>query len=734
MMDSAEESSKVPQAKILPWLLILPLVLLVWPKPSFFAGDFATTEATAAAVSALLLTPLALWLLCIRPLPHQRYLLLMGALFLPIAFGVQSDSLEMDRALQTYLIATLAATGAASLSQAGKLKLVRGLASTSILLTLPALFDATQDWSGVLGNSGELSGAALPGAFCGMTMWARETTRWRWIGMGASGLFLLHALLAPVLASLLLLAFAAAGAFLLGKALDVNARSRLLGVLILTIAGAGWVKFSSSDPTPAPATVASTEAPATHFGGFEVRGRIWLASFEMFKARKLLGAGAGQFAVHFPEYRDQEELELSTWQHKIEQNTEVENPHNDWLLPWLEGGVLAGFCWMFFLGSVLLAGFRKLKHGDAVDATIALGALGTIAGATFNAPLLYNPLASLASFLLIGSLLGPHLSRPSKRWKIKHRAQAAPFAMAVLLLLSAPAAWSSWRHGSAIAEIGKTESVTAQAEAVEAALAARPDSVVALSMQARLREGRDGDLEGALLTWEKVLELRPLRFEAWMQKGVVLARLQRRSEARDAFDRALDLDSTHPGLARNRVMCFAQSNMIEESLAEVSRLEALGEYDNLWLLELSASLLLRGQVDEALPMLYRADSRFSELSGEDAWEIEAQYRRNGNRMVADAFRALAGVIWARGQAEAEEWADARRSYFQALRIMRDYHAPDGPLRTRLEHAASIWFEGSEAEAREQFEISELKRLNWTVLPRWTSAALFSMGVTQAGDE
>lgn len=734
-IDSAEPKGSV----LLPWLLAAPLVLLAWPGPSLFAGDFATTEITAAGAGALLLTPLFLWLIAKRPLPFRGYLALFVAWLIPVNFSSPTDTLEVSRATLMFLIAVMAATGAASLSEAGKWSLLKALCSTSILLSLPALFDEASGWGGPLGNSGELSGAALPGAMAGLVLWACVDGKWCWVGMTAVGLFLLHALLAPVLASLVVLAILSLAASAAIRGALPAARTKLASVFVMTLLGAGWLSFSGRTSAPAPVVVdeeteiaaGEGEPASTNLGGFEVRWRIWRASAAMFVDAPLLGVGTGQFAARFPEYRDARERELSNWNREIEQNTEVEHPHNDWLLPWIEGGVIAGVPWIIFLLLVVAAALRAYRDGDVLRSALATGALAAVLGAGMNGPLLYNPTASLASFLIFGALLGPaNRSQVSskRRWSA---AQLLTPGLALLSLLHLPRAWDLWQHGQAVADFGASASLTDQAIATEHALAACPDSPIALTWQGRLRDKQDGDLEGALESWSRVLELRPQRFEAWMQSGVLLARLERLDEARAAFARAMELDPAHPGLARNRVRCFAESGLTAQALEEVERLVELGHYDALWLLDLSCELILSGSQTNALPLLARVDERFANLNGESAWALDGEYRRNGNAKVADAFRAMAYTTWAREQAAAEQWDDSHRSYFQALRVMRDYVRPAGPWRTRLEHAASLWHAGQRAEAREAIEALELDDINWAPLPEWTREVLWELGVTQS---
>lgn len=720
---TATPAAPTPSGLLAGYLLGTAVLVLAWPGPNPVAGDFATSELTAAGAAALVSVPLVLWLLWRRPLPVHGFLALFIALLLPSQFQQVRDPLELDRAMTTFSVAVMVATGAAALGAEGRRVLLRALLVASILLTLKALMEGAPGWGGVLGNSGELSGAALPGALVGGVVAARERGPWRWTGGAALVLFFLHALLAPVLAGLAVLVAVGFGAALVGGRAGRAWRIATLTLGLAALAGMAWVRLAPGD-TAEPAA-AEAAAPATSFGGFEVRRRIWQASTQLFFDAPLAGVGLGQFAVAFPEVRDPEERRLSDWDGRIEQTTEVENPHSDWLLPWLEGGLVAGFAWWVFLVGLFGRALVALRREESADLAAGAAGLGLLLAAAVNAPLLYNPVASLSAFAVFGLLAGP-LRRAAKAARSLHFARYLTPGLALLFLLGVPTAWQLWSHGRALARLSDTTSTTAREQAVADALAARPDSVVARTLEARLLEG-DGKLQEALVAWNRVLDLRPLRFEAHMQRGVVLARLERLADAREAFARAAELKPEHVPLVRNRVRCFAESGWTDEALAQVDRLEELGAYDATWLLELGAELVLRGLLAEAEPILARSDERFIGLTGEQAWALEKEYRRAGQKRVADAFRTLAQITFGRDQAAEEAWDDARRSYFQALRVQRDHVSPAGPVRTRLEHAAALWNAGREAEAREALVEVEAGPRDWASLPEWAGEALFMMG-------
>jgi len=716
------------QDRLLALLIALPALAIAWPGPGNpVAGDFATTELSGTGVALLAALPAALYSAWLRPRPARAlFLLLCAWLAISLRPGT-TESLQSDRAWMGLLTGLTLALAAGNLGAAGWNTLVWALATISSILVIGALARPSTGGGGVLGNSGELSGAALPGALCGMMLWARCRSGWRWVGLVAVGVFGLHAFVTPVLASLLILLVVGGSAGLLAKgALEPRARARLAFVALLAILGLvgtqlGWSRLGDD---PAPAGEAIDQPAPSSTGGIEVRYRIWGATLPMIADTPFIGVGAGQFATAFPPYRDQEEIELSSWHRLVENTTEVEHPHNDWLTFFVEGGLAGGIAWSALLGLLGVIALRRLRHQSTpVEAAIAAGVLGTLLGALVNCPLTFNPAASVTSFALFGALLGGRrVASPRDRYG----RLLAP-AAAIAMILYVPRAHAMWELGDSIAEIGGTESLTAKEIATDDGLAACPDSVVALSLKARFLADRAGDREGALALWNRVLALRPYRFEALQISGILLAREGRLDEAGARFDRALEIDGGHPGLIRSRIYNLAERGKIEQSLAEVDRLEATGHFRPIDVMKQACTLILRGQDREGLPLLQRADERFENLTAELAWALDAEYRRSGNALQADAFKALAHALWAREHAAAGRWADARRQYRQSLRVNCDYVPRPGPPRLRMEFAAVLWQSREREDAEALLEGLEPRLVDWVAIPTWAGEVLLEMG-------
>ena len=721
-----------PGGNLLAYLLLLPAIVLAWPSPNPLAGDAVTTEITAAGLALLCVLPAALWLAWERPAPPPTLVKLIIAAVVIQGLGrllggdgAIADTLEYDRFFCGAVTALVALLGGAALDEDGRLALVRGLVLMALLLISAGLVEGAPGWGGVLGNSGELSAAALPGAFGAIWLWGERETRWRWVGLFTIGCFITHAWSAPVLASLVVLSAGGFAVALLGaRSLTASARMRWMTVAVLAAGGFAWSGFgpNAEGPADSQANIA-TEEVRTRRGGFEVRQRIWLAALPMIGDHLWSGVGPGQFPVAFPPYRDPAEIELSNWQRQTDQLTEVETLHNDWLTPFIEGGVLLGSVWIAFLMLVGRRAVGALRRRGGAEVALAAAGAGVLLGALFNAPLSFNPAASVAGFLIFGVLLRREEDAPPPGKRTRHFALVA----AILAAISIPSAWSMWQHGRALSSLAETTSLTAKRIAVDAALEARHDSVIARTLEARLIAAQEGDLEAALSSWEAALDLRPQSFEAWMQKGVMLARLGRAGEAWVAFERAHDLDAAHPDLLRNRALCAAERGRLEDSLAAIDELVATGHYRSVWLRDLACNLILRGFVHEALPLLERADARFTDLSGEVARAFKEEFRRGGSSMAADAFSALEQLIFARKHAQQERWDDARRSYFQNIRITREYVKPGGPTRMLMEYAAALWRTNRRGEAKSVVEEVEPSLMDWSAMPLWAGESLLEMG-------
>ncbi|HEV8112731.1 MAG TPA: O-antigen ligase family protein [Planctomycetota bacterium] len=621
------------------WLaraLLLPPLVLAWPGPgSLLRADFLP-HATGTGAVALATLPAALLVALRRDAPRVRALLFLLIPLLAtaawLAFGDMTDSFEARRALVRSVAGVVLVLGGACLGAAGLTIYARGLAVLAIVLLVVALADSGNGFAGALGNTGSVAMAALPGAAAGAILASRRT---RIVGALALLLDLVYIACVPVIAGGVALA-AALGAFaLFRRGLSSKWRVSYLAMATLAVVGVTLPIVTRR------ALPADTSRPAaSQEGGIEVRARIWPRALAMLSDHPWTGVGPGQFAARFPPYRDPVEIGLSTHGRKLDAETEVEHPHEDWIAPALDLGVVAGIAWILFLLAVARGAWNALRDASPVREELAPAALALLAYAFVHAPLTHEPAALSIAFVVFGAMLAAPGRGP----------RGIPIAAFVLLVACAPAALAFVRHGRSLAD---------RAAPIEAARAACPDSVLALSLLARLDEERGVDPALVRADWERVLALRPARVEALMQLALADLRAGDAARARATWESALALDPAHPGILGN----------------------------------LRALDLQEGRFEAGRRWLEGADP-----SPEMCFARAKDERARGATLLADLFEARAHLLWARQHADAGRFADAVRSYRQCVRVTGD-HVDGGAPRARLELAAALAAAGREEDAR-----------------------------------
>lgn len=543
-MDGEPRGAQKLDALLAPALLLPPL-LLAWPGPGSLLRDDFLPQATGAGAVALASLPAAILVVARGAATGSRAVALFLAVLLAtagwLAFGRLTDSFEARRAAVRSTAALALLLGGASLSGPGLSTYARGLCGIAILLLAYAHVDTTNGLAGALGNTGSIAQAALPGAIVGAWLAFTAAGGWRLVGAAAGLLFLAYVARAPVIAGGLSIAVGLSAIALFRTGLPGRLRALWAAAALVAAAGVlGPLALHGRARPAEPEVVASGSS-----GGFEVRARIWSRSLAMLRDRIWIGVGPGQFAASFPPYRDPREIELSTHGRKIDAETEVEQPHEDWLAPPLELGIPAGLAWIGFLLAVAIAARRALRIADGGRAALGAGAFAILAYALVHGPLTQEPAAGSIAFVVFGAVLATPPARATRRW--------LPIAALVLLLASVPSALAFVRHGRALAGLavpGERDAAEV-GRSIEAALAACPDSTTALTLRARLDEERGADPAVIRAAWEKVLARRPERVEAWMQLALALLRGGHRAEARAAWEHAQRLDPEHPGIRRN---------------------------------------------------------------------------------------------------------------------------------------------------------------------------------------
>jgi tetratricopeptide (TPR) repeat protein len=763
-------------------LLIGPFLLAIPGPLGSLNQAFTAIELTGAGLILLATLPAA-WLMAIHRehRPTLAPLLACTLWFIAELSAIihpSTETLERDRALLLLITGVVLCFAATKLRAAGHAVLGKLLCLLTLLLLLPPLVeaalgasrlflsggapsDAIATLAGVLGNPGELSNAALPGALFGVMLTARGRGVWRIIGASAALSTLFHAAFAPALTTL-------AATVLIGLATSVSSRASGMpsgrvrtplsfALIALALLGGrlGLQALPSGPSAPAEKAQATLGTQSNgDLGGLAVRKLIAQSSFEALRslpgpfsssrnpneaellsagAGQLLGYGPGQFVNAYPSFRTPEEIALSSHNRTINAETEVEHPHSDLLLALVELGWLGGACFLLILLHALSCIRSALSRGDDSEAGLAMGLAGLLIASFLHAPLLHHPLTSALAFITLGALSSPTSASPLKgaRW--------FGVALAILLTSHAQRALAIARHGDELSLLSHSLTWEEQNEVVDHMLAACPDSVIALNRRARLLghpSASTASTAERLDAWDAVRALRPYRIEPLIQTGILHARNGRLRAASQAFNHALSIDSEHPGALRNLARVELLSSRTTAGIELLEKLTLIGQEDKLWRLRLGTDLLLEGMMEEAVQVLDRCQLRFRNLDAERCWQLAREYRSNGGDAVqshiADAFECTAHRLWARRHAEALDWDSARRSFRQAQRLAR-HEDLSSPPRFELEFAAILWNCKMPIDARDAFQSAGDDATAWRNLPSWAGDALLKLQRSEAKD-
>ena len=741
-------------------LLLLPGLLLALPAPLAPLWFDPYPRLAGAGFAALASVPVALFLLWfpgrftrgrdIRGAFLLTLLLLLGLAF--VLLGGATDTFEARRALVLFAACAVLLVGAGHLEATGRRWLVRGTLVSSVAWTGFALFHyalaADGHLSGVLGNTGPLSQAALPGAAVGTWFILRRRRVWVVPGVLALGLYLVHASLAAVNAALVSIL----GVFFLGMwrgrrdGLEGVAR-RLPWVLVgITIVGAVGVRIATglgSDREILPVAVPAVDDEPIA-GGVEVRLRIWRRMPAVLAYAPVCGLGPGQFLAEFPPFRDPREAVISRHGPCAEMSTEVEHPHNDWMHGVVQFGVPGGLLWLAFLLLVLRACRRAVKRGSDVLAAAGMAGAAVLLNALFHAPLLVSPASAVVAFPLFGLLLeedgrdAPRMNRMAlcrtlgllgllAAWfavpLVQHGRATSDYVQAARRL-------GQWAQRGELGAAGERERAASDArEAMARAERAAPDSVAVGILRAQHAEDEASRLEAL----DAVLAHRPHSFAALSQKGFALARADRLDEARPAWEAALALDPHHPKILGNLARLEMTTGHTEQGYEYLVRLRINGCLVPEWLETLGTELLLEGRIDAGRTAFAELDDRMVAANAGEIDALAQDAKRLGNQRRADALRSLAHLLYAREQVADNELPTAIRSYRQALLPTRDYIVGGAPL-LRLELAAAELRDGRIEEARRTLEGNTPSPLDVEELPSWAAVTLAEAGLLDSVGE
>lgn len=707
-------------------ILLLPTIVLAWPGPgSPLAGVFAATELTATAYALLAAIPMAIFALVRRQVARPRLFALWIPILLLAGFAsvvpswALSDTLELSRAQWNLFLLAIATLAGATTDPAIQRSFLRGTILLSLAFTGWALFGPSEAaLGGILGNTGELACAALFGAVVGARALLTERGLWQVLGGAAFLSFAAQAALAPSIANVLAFSAALAVAVLWQTG---SVRERALRTLVAGLPLA--LLFALKGP---PAETLSPHADAPQptresvLGGVGVRQSVARGTLQMIGDMPLFGAGAGQFAVEFPPYRDPAEIAASSLNRQADFSTEVEHPHQDALLVISEFGLVAGGAWLGFLLLAARRALQLVRKGQATEQTVSLAVLAMLAATLANAPFGANPAAAVPAFVAMGMVLAVPLAKSTS----PRATLALPGALLLLALFAAPRAFDATRHGRALAEISAAGDPSAQTyrDSLTKALEACPDSVVARSLAARLSQDVDQNPALTQNAWRGVLQLRPHRVEARLEYARQLALVDDYSGAVEQTTRALALDPENPTALRNQARFLHYGGQLANGARALDALEAEGLFEESFGESLAAGLLLAGQVREAQQVLERLSPEWADLDGDRAWVESGARKQAGNTRFADALESYAHLLWARDLAAGGNAQRAIAVYRQNLRITRDF-VDGGPLRIRMELGAAEFLAGRTESAAATLEGLRPSAADWASMPPWAGTAL-----------
>lgn len=785
-----EASAPSPRSDgLLALLLALPALALVaplglppgaWPP---LIGD-PSPEPTAAGWLALATLP-ALAALLLRGAaarPRELYALLAAWLVAAIGFQAGTDRMGADRVSLTLTAGAALVVAGATLGPRGRAVLclhfaLLGLALVATAGSAPSAY-GLPGWAGLVGNTGDLSEAALPAGVLGLGVFLYGGRWLRPLGLAAALAHALYAGLVPVHAGSLgwlavaACAFAAAPGRPEAKRL---ARLALIAAAVAVVTAGGRVALARAAearradaaavtaPASGGAAASATTAPnsgaldrgapaaeTAELGGAPFRIATWRATLGLIAARPF-GVGGGQFQAAFPPYRDRGELERSSHGRREPTPQEVEHPHNDWLLAFAELGWLGGGAFALFLLLVARRALGALRGADPVRATFGLAALAVLVNAVFNSPLLDGTLSAALAWPIFGAVLAPTVPSASgtasagQRSAGQRLARAVPILFTLLLALQARTAWSLVQHGRALSALPAARVVVDGREQVDGvrleallgrALAARPDSVPALEKRHELLLARGAPLPERRALLERILAQRPRSFSARLSLGNLEAAAGRYADAAEQYQLAAAVDAGHPALIANRLTLALDRRDVDATRAAVLDARGRGLLSGADLERRIGEQLLRGRLEVAevlsaawAPTPAEGEPRYDPTDANDAYQASARLRAAGHELMADGFSCAFHVLMARDNRARGQHESAIAMARQALRraeIWPELPGTDGAL--RLELAVAQLAAANVAAAREVLARAPIPAVDLFRLPEADTERLISSGL------
>lgn len=754
-----------PWPPLLGTALALPTLALVAPvldgRPPLALDPSPEASAAGwvvlAAIPALALVVLSGAAARVAALPW-----LLGAWLVALSGpGVTAtESFGADRALLTWTAAASLVVAGGALGAGGRATFAAsaallGLALVATARALPAALGAP-GIAGALGNTGDLSEAALPAGVLGLGLFLHGPRWVRPLGLTAALAHALYAGLAPVHAGTFSWAAAAFVAYVASAGRPEAKRLARLALLatFVAVAAAGarsaW-RTSPVAPDEGVAPAAARDALArAELGGGPFRLATWRATAALIAAHPL-GVGAGQFQAAFPPFRDRDELERSSHGRAEPTPQEVEHPHQDLLLAFAELGWLGGGLFAGFLALATARAIAALRGPDGLRAAFGLAALAGLANGLVNTPLLAGTASAAVSWPILGALLAGPDQGPSGAGP-RRLARWAPALCLAALVLQAPRAASLVAHGQALSGLPEARVVVDGREELDAAalervlaraLAARPDSVVALEKRAELEAARGDDPDARRALLLRVLAARPHAFAAHLALGNLEAAALRFDAAAAAYDAASASDARHPALLANRLTLAQDRRDPAAVAAALAAARDAGAVPGPELERRIAEQLLRGRLEVADALLASwAPGDGSTASGDgvryvatdanEAFRANKALRELGRDLLADGFLCAYQLLIAREHREGGLHEQAVRMARQALRRAEAWPGlpggPAGPSAIRLELAAALVAAGDTTGAREALSAGPIPAVDLAQLPGTDRERLVAEGL------
>ncbi|MGE3173144.1 MAG: O-antigen ligase family protein [Planctomycetota bacterium] len=288
---------------------------------------------------------------------------------------------------------------------------------------------------------------------------------------------------------------------------------------------------AGADGAPAPT---AAPAPATGAATLEVRREIAAAALRMVSDQPMFGHGPGQFAVQYPRYRSQREIELSSLG-RTEQRR-VGTAHDDWLELCVEGGPPA------LLLLLVYAALRwRAARGDRARLAplVALGLLMLVRAPLGNAPA--AALALLASAPL--PPVRPPASPPASR--------GGPHALRLVGVALLALGLALLAEVTCLSRYVASRAAGAQGDPawLERAVAVWPFDPVPWQLLAQERQLRAADLAGAeaaLAAADRAVALRPFEPSYRLLRADLLRLCGRTQDAKQELTEVARLDPGEP--------------------------------------------------------------------------------------------------------------------------------------------------------------------------------------------